>query len=434
MQLKTNRGRLLFKIIYFPLLLLLISCYKSPSSAGEEQPDHAYNNMIGSPSLKTTYLAEFTDPQLPWEERCGYVRQAQVGDITLPGKLVVYLAGYGDKLIEPDLSMHDLDIGEAYDLYVAPGGDWFSYWKKEIDGDRMKLSSIVFTSATQDEQYEIEWPDNWFITKLSPWFSSEYIELLEKQGEEWTRVLLSPTNERVILDWRTLPDITMDNPHLHAWFSPTLTHVVYQTNAYATDKFFDSDLVLWNLETGKKVWQSLPGFFTERTSISWAPDGRTIAFTARLGESPSMNFELYTLSVDGELKKVTNFDEVIEDYILTSFIWSMDSNRLLFAFGDRHLKNDWGTFPYRPVILELLSNSVIDLCVAAYDNFHTFQPYSIHNNMLIIVGSREDEENLLFIDVPTGNIQVLPFDICTTSRCQPSDDMGVTGVRGWLNR
>lgn len=425
-------------LIMFVGLGFLIGCRGSINT----QPMPTYTrdvifvpNVTNQPPIVEPTETGFTEQSehltTVWESRCGSITQVNTSITNLSGHLVVYLAGSTYKVIQPDWSVYDLNISTDFDLYVSPNGQWLSYWQKTLNNSQHQPNSIEFVSFAKDLHYSVDWQDTWILPVLSPWFSSDYMNLLSKQSEDVVdRILLSPENNLLVFDWSQLPDITLEKPHIHTWLSPSLNYLAYQTNTHNVDGTYIANLVLWDVQTNRKIWESPDNLFIDFNTIVWSPNSNMIAFTGRQFDSHTWSFDLFVLSVDGSLMRQTEFDQWIDDYILTNFKWSLNSEYLLFILGNRTVQLDG---PYRhPLILDVNSGKLFDYCIEA--GYEATEPWSPDSSTLAFIGTVGGKEHLLIVDINKGNIYVAPFDVCSTSQCEPLDSLDLTGIRGWLIR
>lgn len=398
------------------------------SIAGSSPTPTVDIELTDSPHVVATTV-ELNSSKHPWQDKCGEQRSIKPGEISLPAKILGYLAGESLRLIEQDLTIRELDLeNDTYHEYVSPDGKWLSYFSDAAsNGASERSTRLVFTSFEDDSHYVIPWRPNWTVPALDPWFSPDYVRLREEnQDGSHHEVLLSPFGQQIALHWEKLPNIYPYDLYLNAKVNPTLSYVLYQSSV--TEDAPLGHTILWDLRSEEIVWQSDPDFIVDFSSTIWARDGSIVAFSAHPIDE---NSELYTLSISGQLQKRTDFSEHFGDFVLASFIWSPNGEWLLFAFGDR--EHATGALPFRPLVLDISTQTVFNFCITAYSNFHTFQPWSPDNSMLAFVGTvNSTGERLLIVELETGDILFPPVSICVPPECEPPGGQQITGVLGWL--
>lgn len=374
-----------------------------------------------------------------WESRCGSQEIVNAYEATIPFRLLVGLSGSEDKLIEKDLSIGTLDIGREEETYLSPDGQWLSIRGTQGTINNLEPKISLFSGITGEETIFV-WSGDWIEPLLvNPWFTDEYIRLfrLDDANKDPYEVLVSNQGEEIPLIWDNLPNINTDEQYLNAKVSTTLSHVLYRTSprlvVIEESPTTFSNLVLWDLSANKMIWESPDTIHPDLTApqIAWSPNGEYVVFTATpLVDNPLVQDELYLLSLEGELVKLTNFVPQYDNYFFTDLVWSPDSRKILFTFLDTTKVNSDERFRF-PLVYDLTTNSIWDFCLTT--EYEAENPWSPDNKLIGFISAVNDEQRkLLIIDVTSGDILILSYDICTIGDCEPSDKFGLTEVIGWL--
>ncbi len=431
-----KRHLILGYLTIYTLLVILVSCQSSSQESTNQSKSTALVNSYDNLVITETNQSNVSSQVM------GICKNQQIFDdnfsVQLDGRILVYLANdpliY--KTIENDWSIENLDIKNAYDLFSSPDGQWLSYWKQDNEEHPYQRTSIEFVSGTDDQRISLPWDDDFKLPKGSPWFGFEYIRYIANVPNQYPQEsLITPQNKITTLSWQELPDIYLSEGQTSTWVNPSLTYVLYATKPKVEGENVIQTYRLWDVKNESIIWESPYDYIINSDNIVWSYDGTLTALTGRYRHETTPDFqmyELYTLSINGDLVQKTFFNDEFSRFSIGGLVWAPDNNKLLFRFADESSMNPdiIATYPEpNPLVLDILSGDIIDYCLSGAE---AIQPWSPNSSQLALISNINDIKRLVIVDIESGSVLIAPFDICVASECEYSDEFGLTQILGWL--
>lgn len=415
-------------------ILLLTSCQVAPSTRVTPDLKFEVEDNQAQPLLTTvsspTVVNTETSFASPWHERCGEPKAVSPGEVSLPAEILAYSSAEELKLVvvKQDLTVADFDLSEinnsllisdTHGITVSPDGKWIAYQyfaPSEVLNTTSTFLSIV--SVDGNKRYEFPIKDGW-VLPFSIWNDSSHLRVSEVvEDTSLNELLLSLQGEKVTPELSNLPGAFQSNER-DFWVNSNLTFVMYHTE--------EAQWILWDLVHEQMVWQTPEEFaigYYFLNGIAWAPDGTNLAFVGiPLEEKGTGKFEIFTLTINGELRRQTYFAEHFSNYELASLKWSLNGQILFFTFSD---KSQDVEAPSRPLILEMPSGVVFDFCINTIQT--AYELWSPDSSAVALIGNVADREGLLIVDITTGDIFLPSLAVYSTN------GLRVTKILGWLNR
>jgi hypothetical protein len=314
------------------------------------------------------------------------------------------------------ITIWDLETDQQYNLLsgeehvdviiVSPDGRWLKYTKKEIsESDNWFYpASLHIVSVEGQEQKMIPWKNEWGV--ISQWLDNEHLVIRRNAvGDDpyrtsftakWT---LNPFTE-TISELPKDPDDIYDLFPKPDWsgigmvsYNSDLTFRVYLS--------WNSHLILENMNTHQFL-DILPEHYRNSTPC-WSPSGQEFAVAVPLESYDEHNvplhFELYRVSVEGEVVRLTDMTEYFEYYSIQNYTWSPDAKKIAFWLNT--------TDPYPDVSADRANLSVVDADTGDVTIYSLESSYSAEQKIVwlpdghqLLVGVVNPErEQTLLVDI-----------------------------------
>jgi hypothetical protein len=367
--------------------------------------------ITATPYLTPTPTATQT-PTIPPEAmlkiQCLEVTQASPPLMTIEGTLVLH--GYrgepafllkletGDKIILPETS----DAIGVFD--ISPNGQWLAYMLFREKPER----KIFITEADGQIRQTLPWEEAW--SSLSGWLDNNRL-LIDLEGDRVDSVLvLNPfTGQRKVL-LPDYPDIyTIDAPY--AWeeyastltaYDPTLTRVVYPGPVYEHPPAMRS-YVIWDLPTHQEITKVLSiGVWDEPPM--WSPDGSQFLIAMPQREFTLYGYipddELYSVSRDGQITKLTNLSAYYPGLMISNYSWSPDGRYIAFWMEPNPPPGGLD-YNMQLAVLDTVTQEVTLFCIKGDFKRFAWTPIWSPNSQQVMILSRSDDNisKLVLVDV-----------------------------------
>lgn len=288
------------------------------------------------------------------------------------------------------------------DFASSPDNEWLAYIRSIIDGITTVSSYLELISA--DGKLNKSIPIEINITTLSRWLDNQRIILRSGFEPTSTQIVLNPfTKQRqeLVSDF---PDIYNNNPSLD-WnnqgiivFDPTLTRAVYAG--------LPADLVLIDL-TNNVVLARISPVPIAHSVPEWSPDGEQFVFTnADITNPEKLQFELYSISKNGQVNQLTNLEAYYESMFILSYNWSPDGRYIAFWLEEnRHER----TGVVSLAVLNTVTLEVTNYCLnSIYKGYNTppasfWSPDSKNLIIEVIDQNDNDTSRLILVNIAQGS-------------------------------
>lgn len=288
------------------------------------------------------------------------------------------------------------------DFASSPDNEWLVYIRSIIDGITTVSSYLELISA--DGKLNKSIPIEINITTLSRWLDNQRIILRAGFEPTSTQIVLNPfTKQRqeLLLD---IPDIYNNSLSLD-WnnqgiivFDPTITRAVYAG--------LPADLVLIDL-TNNVVLARISPVPIAHSVPEWSPDGEQFVFTnADITDPEKLQFELYSISKNGQVNQLTNLAAYYESIFILSYIWSPDGRYIAFWLEEDH-HDQIGIV--RLAVLDTVTLEVTNYCLnSIYKGYNAPPPLfwsPDSKNLIIEVIDQNDNDmsRLILVNIAQGS-------------------------------
>lgn len=287
----------------------------------------------------------------------------------------------------------------AYRRWIVkqPGERPVEDWLVVANADGQQLTAIPYkTEHLPYEEGEWEayyWLDNQrFIInqRTSPVDTMLVLDPFTGKQQELPTAYphFDPTAESGLLWWEAV-----------AIYDSTLTRVVY---AGLTDDFKPS-IVLWDLQA-RQVLVNIPTFiFGTRERPKWSPDDVQFAFAMpeTYHENPPRVQELYSISRDGQVTRLTHLTESYKEVDIGHYEWSPDGRYIAFWMNDLSKNPPVDEL----VVVDTVTRAVTNYCIPGDESQYTAPPplWSPDGQQLIVVNrSTENHRRVILVDIVRG--------------------------------
>jgi hypothetical protein len=292
------------------------------------------------------------------------------------------------------------------DMAVSPNGKWLAYSVIVKGVQAGNTSNWVVVVDPAGKQVATVRRDDW--SEVSRWLDND--RLVVKQDPRNPIVpqitnltILNPfTNEQRDLspdfqdlynlnwlpDWLKLSETVYD---------PTLTRVVYPrlTND-------GEDVVLEDLTNNKILSRIIPVATPHAVPI-WSPDGSRFLIanaTIYAGAEGPQDFELYSISRDGETTQLTNLNAFYSRTFISDYRWSPDGRYIIFSLegwlGDSTISSSsWA-------VLDTQNMEVTNYCIEPYIHLYTGPFWSPDSRQFVVEvadPSNKERSRLVLVDI-----------------------------------
>jgi hypothetical protein len=244
-------------------------------------------------------------------------------------------------------------------IHVSPNGQWMAYEQ----GDSLVIATvrgIVKVHPLDPDWSTYRWlGNNRLGIDQSPQPYTSTIVLNPFTGEIERELTIEDPSifiERVrVID---AGEGTSVHSRVHVYYDPTLTRVIYFRVGAS------GGTVLKELETGEYLAQ-LPnilnvtsGGISELSYPVWLPNGQAFLTEAGVGEYTPDNRELYSVTRDGQITRLTYFTEAFEQVRVQRYSRSPDGRYIAFWLWTNVHEE------HRLAVLDMTTGMVVDTCIA----------------------------------------------------------------------
>lgn len=349
-------------------------------------------------------------------QHCLEITPYRAGKSALQGRIVFSGNGWvspsylldlktGGKII---LNTHADDV--IRNMVVSPEGNWMAY---RLDQFHPVVSKLIVADSNGRPNQIIPW--DWAWTQLSGWLDSEHLWISRSRNPKPyvasdVLVVLNPfTREQKELA-ADLPGFSTGilDPGL-GWarfnwslliYDPMLSKVLYPVNGY--------NLALWDVQHHQAL-AIVTGTASINVTPYWSPDGQQVLISgpATLLSSPTRNgtqgaaMELFTISRDGKIDRLTRLADVYTNADFGNYTWSPDGRYValplhvepnvypdLYAVTQQQTTN-------RLAVLDMATRTLTDYCVP--DTTLEHPVWSPDGHQLVIEDPRTTTENNVFV-------------------------------------
>lgn len=329
-------------ILVFLLVFLLFGC--SPSNTSAPTSTVPINTPI---PISTNTIAPLPTYSLE-DIECEDVKSSNLDELNSKGTIIFhdkYYDAYMMNLKTFTKVKLNADDEVVFSIEVSPDQQLAAY---QLGSRNTLKSNLIIIDISGVTQITIPWEEGWSF--IASWLDNQrllinaYGELSDGQPglaakEFSTFLVLNPfTGERKLLE----PDFPNIYSHhmFPAWsgfgstaYSPTLDRVVY---LLANGPDSDFHYVLWDMDEER----SLADFAiidVPNAIPRWSPNGQEFAITLDLIEDDNTIkwpvYNLYTVSRDGDLKKIADLSKYYLWYSIGEYSWSPDGRYIAFWFS-----------------------------------------------------------------------------------------------------
>ncbi|MCI0563891.1 MAG: hypothetical protein MN733_35910, partial [Nitrososphaera sp.] len=376
-------------LFYFGFAVLLVSCQLTGISATippevlpveTEIPENSPSEtaVLTQERLSTpvTDVPEGTKPPIDCIETSNSASSSilSYGLVVLENRTLVDGRFAGNDAILDLASSEITEFGRenerGIDYSVSPDSRVVAYHRTTLDlANNVVGEELVIVSSGGQQLAAIPWEGGWY--RIVDWLDNQHliinIALLDSEESSARKaaslLLLNPyTGERQVLlsDYPGIyyfPPI----PDWDSWgitvYDPTLSRVVY-LQAITEGEYLYS---LWDLQT-QRLLGSMRAAFMETGYLPapvWSPDGSRFVVSAFQSLPPS--FELFLVSRDGQIEKLTDLNAVEESFFWT-YSWSPDGRYIAGWIGSTSLAE---AKEARLVVVDTMTKQVANYCLAA---------------------------------------------------------------------
>ena len=336
-------------------------------------------------------LTSTASPEAHLDYQC-FGKIAELPSGVYSGSLV--LAGYDGPPDFLNLSTKETKVvgneqsnGKLLSQTVSPGGDWLAY-------HNYQENILVVTMTNNSKTIKQNWEEDWF--RLAGWINDQQIVIELKSP---AHLVFNPfTGERKIL-LADFPDLAEPIGIGADWwgmakYNSDLTQAVYPATA--------GRIRLWNLQTRQPVNELVSVFYPFGSDEPvWSPDGDAFVISLRTydGNHNVLPEELYKISHDGQIDKITSLHEHYSQYLrISDYVWSPDASRI--AFWLTHNASQDKTEQKRMAILNLKTMQVIEYCVKGDVAISESLAWSPDGKYLAVMSLNDDryDHSILLMD------------------------------------
>jgi len=332
------------------------------------------------PTVLPTLASPTSTPNSKVKVRC--LEIAQEHSLDIEGRLVLAAEGdasrssylldmkTGDQILLPQSANESL-----LSLVVSPDKKWLAYRKYDA---LTNTSQIVISTSEGKPQRIIPWGDSW--REIAGWLDSEHL-LISKESDRLDSLLVfNPFTEQQQELLHKYDNIYNDQPSpdwerfafSRTIYDSTLSRVIYPSTIGENGAF-----VLWNIKDNEEIVNfSGAGLITYGGTPKWSPDGQRFAINNAItttlleGEVPE---ELFSVSKDGEVIRLTYLTEYYSETSIGQFNWSPNGQYIAFWLRAKPSSypnpySDPGPNPtQRLAILDIAKHEVTNLCIPGGD-------------------------------------------------------------------
>jgi hypothetical protein len=278
-------------------------------------------------------------------------------------------------------------------LRVSPDRKWLAYWSNRDRPAQVTLKDSWLVIATSDGKpnKRIPWEEGW--RSIAGWLDNERVLITRIPKEQYdpdSLIVLNPFSGEKKVFLPSYPDFNKTDwvpwNFSRMVFDPTLTRVVYT----AFGKNFNNSIALWDVDNNQLL-ASVPAKLACSPQPEWSPDGKQVLLTGSSSENAliaeSCNQELYSISRDGTITRLTHFTDIYPKVSIDNFSWSPDGKKIAFwlwleAYHVEQL-----------AVLDMASGDVINYCVPGFLYGQAGSPTWSPDGQQLAVQNLYDEQN-----------------------------------------
>ena len=264
---------------------------------------------------------------------------------------------------------------------------------------------IIETFNDEKESISIPWEVEW---SKEVWLNKQSLQIFLDDG---SIIMLNPfSGERQSL-FSDFPEyaepIGVGADWWPAQYNSTLTRAVYPRYPAGDGKH----IALWNLQTNKTIanFQSYVGVGPFGVKPVWSPSGNEFVMSLyQVDEDDQFYTELYRISADGDLLKITNLRAYYPEFLsIREYQWSPDGSQI--AFWLRYSLDDMDK--EQLAVLDMETFKVTNYCID--DRWGTSREliWSPNGRQLIVNGRLKEEPTVLLLDLDNRDIYQIAGDL-----------------------
>jgi len=318
--------------------------YRTTSSAPIRFPTATDLSLPEPASTKTTISTSRSIPIIPDNAsltiQCGELISSLPPDLDSTGIIVledfINLSPDGF-LIQLDPKTGKLNIlAESVSGFyptVSPDRERLAY--REVDQPSPENSKLVIMTGDGEKEREIPWQASW--SSIVGWFDKEQIWMEGTTGNPRPLILLNPFTNQQTTFVPSFPNIYIAAPPFIEWgpfsgvesvYNSSLTQVVYPELEEG-----NGSIVVWDLQKSE-VTLNLDTRNFYGSKPAWSVDGNKIILDIDAASGSNLRNasfeELYSVSLDGEIQRLTHLGNYFTKVSIAQFAWSPDERYIAF--------------------------------------------------------------------------------------------------------
>ena len=281
---------------------------------------------------------------------------------------------------------------------VSSKGKWLAYElvKHSASEPKKILGRYLIIATANGQTYRIiPWKENW--NYINGWRDEEHIMIsgiydLSKLIFRAPLIVYNPFKDESRTYTADFPDIFHGAQILWygssdtlAVYDPSFTRVIYPRNGEGWP------IVLWDVQNNVQLAQ-IQGDEDWGSSPRWSPDGSHVVFAKGPSEYQD---DLYSLSRDGAIMKLTDLGTIIYRRSIGELSWSQDGQNIAFWLYEKN--------PPQLVIYNIGLKSATNYCIQGGINGSEPPIWLPNNRQLILSNTWEDGySHTIFMDIVDG--------------------------------
>jgi len=296
--------------------------------------------------------------------------------------------------ITPIVNPENIDRGG----YIAsPNGQRLGYWEITLGGDG-SYSAMSFVVADPTGQVLNKVPGDVEHWDAFYWLDNDQVVI----GFYIEPMILDPISGEAFntTEWYAqspggMLEISFKTWEANGSFDSWRTRILYI--------MYDLSMVLWDLEAEQIVATDPPVkikanlFHIPLSRPKWSPDNVQVVFAYPVSEESPLEQELYSLSRDGVLSRLTYLNEYYSQVEIKHFSWSPDGRYIAFFFEDLSEPDPVEQF----AVLDITTLEIKGYCNVSGKASASPDPvWSPYGNMVLVSQvENETTQNTILIDI-----------------------------------